>query len=158
MPLVEIEGYLYEFSRTQIPANLQPRLKFRPRENLIVGQQMMEVHREVYADLRTDSAAPGYFTVELEGDCWYTPVVDWLSDPSQAGEDAENRARGFAEFPAIFSGEGGLVGNLPRDPVQLNGTWFGFGPPPDYLAGATYWDISGRTAVLYGPRGRIIHG
>ena len=158
MPLVEIQGYLYEFSRTGIPANLQPRLYFRPRKSLIVGQQQMEVNREVFAELRTDSYAEGYFEVELEGDCWYTPVVDWLSDPAQAGEDAENRARGFAEFPAIFSGEGGLIGNLPRDPIQIGGVWYGFGDPPDYLSGALYMDISGRKAVLWAPKGRQVHG
>ena len=160
MPYVEISGNVRDHGGKIVPVNLQPELWFRPNAPVIIGGSAgMLLGVEAKADL---TAATGAYTVQLFSGpgISYTPVYSWLSDPSQADQQIENRARGYMEFPTIWPGQGGPIGSLPQDPIQVNGWFIGHGPPPDYLAGALYLNISGSAsggaATIYAPKGSVI--
>ena len=145
MPIVTVTGRVWDHMRTRISPALQPELAFVPVGNRIVGRAYLETNGEVLATLDSDGDT---FTIDLEGDAWYTPVFRHLSDPSQAVLSWENRAFAYYEFPKINSGSGGPIGNLPSDPIQINGIWYGHGNPPSWLTHGIYVDISGAKPVF----------
>ncbi|MEV8023405.1 hypothetical protein [Microbacterium sp. NPDC080220] len=104
---------------------------------------------EVQASL---TAATGAFTVQLESALGisYTPILDYLVTPT--GETPENRARGRVEFPRIYPGDGGDIGDL-GEFIGMSGIVFGFGPPPSHFRNVVYLDITGPDIDIYGPRG-----
>lgn len=154
MPIAPVTGRIWDHMRKRIDPALQPELAFVPEGNRIVGSSYLETDGEVLATIDANGDA---FTVDLEGDTWYTPVLRHLSDPSQAGQDWENRARAYYPFPRINSGSGGSIGDLPRNPVQINGVWIGLGPRPSTLPGGIYVDISGAKPVFDFPTRGVIN-
>lgn len=150
MALVTITGNVQDHNREPVPEELQPELWFRPRRAGYVNG--LSTAREVKATLFSG----GGFAVEVESapGVYYVPVVRWLSDPSQADEDIQNRAYGYNEWDPVWPADGGPISGLPRDPIQIDGVWYGYGPPPEYLSGALYVDISGVKLRAYAPAGR----
>lgn len=146
MPLVIVSGRAWDHMRKRIDPALQPQLAFVPEGNRIVGSSYLEIDGEVLATLDANGDA---FTVELEGDSWYTPVIRHLTDPSQALLTWDKRAFGRYEFPRIYSGSGGPIGDLPSDPIQIDGIWYGHGDPPSWLTHGIYVDIAGAKPVFW---------
>lgn len=144
MALVTITGKAVDHSRA--PVGFHHELVFRPRKSQIVSSIM-----EAAVESKADIQANGDFEVTLEGDTWYVPELRWLPDEDQFLQQPMMRALGSVEWPAIFSAAGGPIGGLPQDPIQIGGVWYGYGPPPDYLSGALYADISGMKMRVYAP-------
>lgn len=144
MALVTLTGRVGDHSRN--PAGAEQELLFRPRKPQIVASIMQAGVESI-----TTPSSQGAFSIEVEGNTWYTPVLRWLTDSSQSSLAPEKRAYGYEEWPDVYSGDGGPIGTLPQNPIQINGVWYGYGPPPEWVAGALYVDISGVKPVFYGP-------
>lgn len=107
MALVTITGRARDHARVAIPASLQPRLWFVPKQAEI-GEGLMTA-TEVLA---TWTGASGQFSVEVESGLVYRVRMDWLI-PGRETEPPEKRARGFVEWPFdIHSDVGGNVDDL----------------------------------------------
>lgn len=148
MALVTITGNVWDHSRDAIAESQQPRLWFRPDRSR-VGPGLLG-DEEVQASL---TASTGAFTVQLESALGisYTPVLDYLV-PGMSSESPGNRARGYVEFPRIYPGDGGDIGDL-GEFIGMSGIVFGFGPPPSHFRDVVYLDITGPDIDIYGPRG-----
>ncbi|WP_417555583.1 hypothetical protein [Microbacterium sp.] len=120
-----------------IPAELQPRLWFRPVQSSAVAGLITD--QEVQAGLNSTT---GDFTVWLESapGLTFTPAADWLI-PGQESEAPGNRARGYVEFGAFHPGEGGRLSDLA--PGALVGfMWIGPTPPPSKKVGTRWLDTN----------------
>lgn len=151
MSRVTITGNAWDHNQAPVPANLQPELWFRPIATSLAHGLL--TNREVKAALQSSGA----FTVQLESHTHirYVPVLRWLSDPSQAGEDIENRAYGYNEWRIIHPGRGGDISELDPD-IGLSAILYGFGAPPSHLEGVVYLDITGPAIRIYGPSGAYV--
>lgn len=141
MPLVTITYKAWDHDQDPIPMALQPRVGFRPVKTSLAFGLMTD--REVWGTI--DAEGAGSVTLLSEPDVFYVPFIDWLTDRSQTGEDVENRARGYAEWDAIYPGEGGKISELPP-PTKFAGFLYGLGDPPQYVQrrnDVIYIDISG---------------
>ena len=147
MALVTITGRVGDHSRNA--AGAEQELLFRPR-----GPQIVASIMQAAVESSVAPSSLGAFSIEVEGDTWYTPVLRWLVDPSQGALTPEKRAYGHEEWPDVYSGDGGPIGTLPQNPIQIGGVWYGYGPPPEWVSGALYVDISGVKPVFYAPENR----
>lgn len=149
MAKVTITGTVGDHSRK--PAGAEQELMLVPRKSQIVASILQAGVESV-----TKVEPSGAFSIEVEGNTWYRPVLRWLVDPSQISMPPEMRALEYAEWPEIYSGDGGTIGTLPQNPIQIGGVWYGYGPPPAWVDGALYVDISGRKLEFYAPANRGI--
>lgn len=136
MATVTITGQAWDHNDQPVDASLQPELWFRPMEP---GRRHgLQTHREVKAVL---TASSGAFSVPLERDVDYVPVMRWLTDPSQANESMPNRARAYCEWPAFTAVTSGLIDVQP--PAGGGATdlwWVSLDAPPPRFVG--FWLVS----------------
>lgn len=156
MALVTVTYNAWDHNQDPVPSSLQPELWFRPLATSYAAGLMTS--REVKGSLSASGA--GSVRLESQPGLLYMPVLRWLSDPSQADEDIENRARAYDEWEPFYPGGGGDISEL--DPaVGLKGVLYGYGRPPERLDGVVYLDIGGTTGVgvgVYGPDGAYVEG
>ena len=133
---------VWDHNQGKIPAELQPRIGFRPIATSMVNGLMTD--REVWGTLDLSTGA-GQVTLEYAPGILYVPFVDWLVSPDQAAEQVQNRARGMSEWDPNQPTTSGPIDELP-DVVQMRGFYYGLGDPPSFLRSRSdviYIDISG---------------
>lgn len=150
MALVTVTYNAWDHNRQVIPASLQPEVWFRPVKSSLAAGLMTQ--REVKGTL---DPATGAGSVQLESapGLVYVPVIRWLTDQSQSNETVPNRSRGYDEWDPIYPANGGPIDQLPGV-VKLNGFYYGFGDPPQFLArrnDVIYIDISGSSDGWWQP-------
>lgn len=132
----------WDHNEQVVPANLKPRVGFRPLATSLANGMM--THREVWGSLDPATGA-GTVTLEYQPGILYVPFMDWLLDPSMESEQVQNRARRQCEWAAISPSRNGPIDELP-EVVQMRGFYYGFGDPPEFLRARNdviYIDISG---------------
>lgn len=137
MALVTITYNAWDHNREVVPANLQPEVWFRPLKTSLISGMMSA--REVKGTLNTSTGA-GQVKLETSADLLYVPVMRWLSDPSQANEQVENRSYGYCEWEPIYPAAGGSISELPGV-VKFSAFYYGLGGPP--------WTLRNRNDVVY---------
>lgn len=150
MPLVTVTYNAWDHNREVVPAELRPRVGFRPVATSLEAGLMTD--REIWGGLNTTTGAG---SVELESipGLFYVPFMEWLTDASQWSEAVQNRAMGRSEWKPIHPANGGSISNLPGV-VKLSGVWYGFGSPPSFLRerdDSIYLDITGPGVGVWGP-------
>lgn len=152
MALVTITYNAWDHNRQVIPAELQPRVGFRPLATSLANGMLTK--REVWGSLNPTTGA-GSVQLESAPGLLYVPFMEWLRDPSQASESVQNRALGSCEWEAIFPGTGGPITELSKFVGQL-GLLYGFGNPPQQLENAIYLDITGPRIRIHGSRNAYV--
>lgn len=120
MPWVEVWGYVTDHRQENVPAELEPRLYFKPNRGRIDGQGALDNVR-VWGSLNRET---GYFAATIWSDpgdpeLWYTLCMDWLP-PGQETEPTEERARTYYEWPErIYPDIGGRINDLVRNVVGV---------------------------------------
>lgn len=151
MALVTVTYNAWDHNREVIPANLQPRVGFRPLQTSLM--QGMLTAREVWGSLSTSSGA-GQVRLENTPGILYVPFMEWLASPDQASEAVQNRAMGRCEWQPIIPGNGGDISDLadltPYGPIVAV-----LGPPPSGTEGIVWidlTDVSPDGAMVHSPR------
>lgn len=149
MPKVTVTYNAWDHNQEVVPANLKPRVGFRPLSTSLAAGLMTD--REVWGSLEPDGSGQ----VELESipDVVYVPFMEWLTDPSQWSEAVQNRALGRSEWDPIHPANGGPITHLPGV-VRLGGIWYGFGEPPQVIRrrdDSIYLDITGPGVGVWAP-------
>lgn len=119
---------------------------FRPEKGSFVGAGL-QAGVEVSAALQAD----GSFSVELESEpgVMWVGELDWLI-PGQETEPPERRARGRAEWPPFWPGQGGDISALMPWPF-MQGVLYGFGPLTSWPWPVVYLDLADPNGVgVYG--------
>ncbi|GGD33005.1 hypothetical protein GCM10010915_11740 [Microbacterium faecale] len=121
MPLVPVNGNLFDFGQVVVPPALEPRLWFVANQSWLAATGGAFFNAEVRATWRQET---GGFHADLWSEpndprLWYTMRLDYL-EPGQEQEQPGNRARGFFEWHyKIFPGEGGNLGDIIGQQVGL---------------------------------------
>lgn len=154
MALVTVTYNAWDHNREVVPAELHPRVGFRPVGTSLAAGLMTS--REVWGSLNPTTGA-GAVEIESSPGLVYVPFMDWLVDRTQEAETVENRARAYCEWKPVFPGVGGPIETL--DPaVGFRGILYGFGSPPLFLENVVYLNITGPTIRIYGPAGALVEG
>lgn len=93
-------------------------------------------------------------TLDLRPEAWFTVRFEWFSrDPLTGGWVAA----GWSEVPGGLRvpAEGGTLGDLLEAAAPPGAVMWGYGPPPSFLSGVIYVDISGIKPGLYLPEGTV---
>lgn len=146
----------WDHAQEVIPANLQPEVWFRPVGTSYAAGLMSS--REVKGSLDPETGA-GSVRLESVLGITYTPVLRWLTDPSQDAETPQNRSRGYDEWTPFYPGDGGPIDQLPAVSPHVSGIFYGFGSPPAWvraLSTAVYLDINGPAIRVWGPEGAAV--
>ena len=143
MAQVTVTYNAWDHDQGKIPESLRPQVGFRPLATSLVSGMM--TNREVWGTL---DYATGAGSVKLESapGLLYVPFMRWLTDPSQANEQVENRSYGYCEWKPFFPGNGGPIDQLPDVVPAFSAFYYGFGDPPQFLRvrdDVVYIDITG---------------
>lgn len=149
MTLVTVTYKAWDHNGKVIPAELHPRVGFRPIKTSIFNGLMTD--REVWGTLEADGSG----TVRLESSpgLFYIPFLEWLKAPSEWSEQAKRRATGRSEWAPILPGNGGDISDLfdltPYGPIVA-----ALGKPPEGTQGIAWFDLTDSNSqgvMLYAP-------
>lgn len=93
-------------------------------------------------------------TLGLAPEVWYTVRFEWFTQDPLTGEWV---AAGWSDLPGRLRvpEAGGTLGDLITASPPPGAVMWGYGPPPSYLTGVIYVDISGIKPGLYLPEGTV---
>lgn len=93
-------------------------------------------------------------TLGLSPEVWFIVRFEWFSKDPLTGEWV---AAGWSELPGQLRvpEAGGTLGDLLTAAPPPGVVMWGYGPPPSYLTGVIYVDISGIKPGLYLPEGTV---
>lgn len=150
MGLVTVTGRVGDHSHVAISGRAA-RLWFRPKRAQVVNGVVM-TGGEVQATLNDTT---GMFSVVLDNQAPYVPVLDWLI--GSADEPPERRARGVEEWPEIFPGVGGDITGLSSGALFGPTLLLGNGTPPPWVPpGGVYFDLNSPVGLDIYSEGGII--
>lgn len=131
-------------------------VEFIPSEAAAGYGSLLPLRREAVEPDEDGGIAPNLAqTTNLLSDVFYTIRFSWFQkDPITDGwlpagwSELQQQLRVPAAGGVITS----LLGMSPRP----GSTLYGYGPPPSFLRGVTYFDLSGMKPKLYAPKGTLI--
>lgn len=133
----------WDHNRQVVPANLQPRVGFRPIATSLANGMLND--REIWGSLNASTGAGSVQLESLPGIA-YVPFMEWLVDESQATEAVQNRVKGYCEWKPFHPANGGPIDELPDMLPTFGGFYYGLGDPPTFLRSrkdVLYIDIAG---------------
>ncbi|MDR6867690.1 hypothetical protein J2Y69_002294 [Microbacterium resistens] len=135
MSTVQVYGNVWDGANSPVPASRHPEFWFRPEAHA-VGTSALLLGVEVKANL-TDT---GSFTVQLDPDMYYRPVLRWLTSPAE--QAPEMWSWQYAEWDfLVVPGTGGLITDL-ADNYPPGSVVIALGPPPNPMPPVLWIDIS----------------
>jgi hypothetical protein len=131
MATVTITDNAWDHNETPVDSILRPELWFRPKSPSTLNGLM--THREVKASL---TLSTGAFTVSLEQDVEYTPVMRWLPDASDPAP-LTNQSSMYCEWLPFTATIDGPIAVQPGPGAGIRGDvwWVSLSPPPPGFIG-----------------------